>query len=83
MAKSIKKGDEVVVIAGEHKGEKGKILQVYPSVERVLVEGVNMRKRHEKRTQENEGGIVERESPLHVSNVMLQERWEAREKKRG
>ncbi len=83
MGRKIKKGDEVVVIAGEHKGETGKILQVNPSAERVLVEGVNLRKRHEKQTQESEGGIVERESPVHMSNVMLQERWEAREKKRG
>lgn len=80
MARRIKKGDEVVVIAGEHKGARGKILQVNPVRERVLVEGVNMRKRHEKRTQDSEGGIVERESALHASNVMLQEKWEARSK---
>jgi len=83
MSKSIRKGDEVIVITGEHKGSKGKVLQVNPSAERVLIEGVNMRKRHEKKTQEAEGGIVERESPLHLSNVMLQERWEDRKKKRG
>jgi len=80
MAKRIKKGDEVVVIAGEHKGSKGKILQVNPAKDRVLVEGVNMRKRHEKKTQDSEGGIVEREASLHSSNVMLQTKWEERSK---
>jgi large subunit ribosomal protein L24 len=80
MSGKIKKGDEVVVISGESRGERGKILQVIPSRDRVLVEGVNMRKRHEKKTQDSEGGIVERESTIHISNVMLQERWEARTK---
>jgi len=83
MSKSIKKGSEVVVITGEHRGSSGKVLQVNPTAERVLVEGVNMRKRHEKKTQDSEGGIVERESPLHLSNVMLQEHWEERKKNRG
>ncbi len=80
MAKRIKKGDDVVVIAGEHKGSEGKILQVIPAKDRVLVEGVNMRKRHEKKTQDSEGGIVERESSLHISNVMLREKREAKSK---
>jgi len=80
MSGKIKKGDEVVVISGESRGERGKILQVIPARDRVLVEGVNMRKRHEKKTQDSEGGIVERESTIHISNVMLQERWEARTK---
>lgn len=78
MSRKIKKGDEVVVITGEHFGARGKVLQMIPSKERVLVEGVNMRKRHEKKTQDSEGGIVERESSIHISNVMLAERWEAR-----
>jgi len=80
MARRIKKGDEVVVIAGEHKDARGKIMQVIPSKDRVIVEGVNMRKRHEKRTQDSEGGIVERETSIHASNVMLQEKWEAKSK---
>ncbi|MFP4352162.1 MAG: 50S ribosomal protein L24 [Puniceicoccaceae bacterium] len=83
MSRTIKKGDEVVVISGESRGERGKILQVIPSRDRVLVEGVNMRKRHEKKTQDSEGGIVERESAIHISNVMLRERWEARAKSGG
>ena len=61
MANRIKKGDEVLVITGDHKGKKGKILQVVREKNRVLVEGVNMIKKHEKKTQDNpQGAIVER-----------------------
>ena len=70
MANKIKKGDEVIVIAGDHKGSKGKILQVLREKNRVIVEGVNMIKKHEKKTQDNpQGAIVEREAPIHYSNV--------------
>tara|TARA_B100000282_G_scaffold270001_1_gene223745 strand:- start:96 stop:317 length:222 start_codon:yes stop_codon:yes gene_type:complete len=69
---SIKKGDEVVVIAGDHKGSKGKILQVFRAQNRVIVEGVNLIKKHERKSQDNpEGSIVERESSIHYSNVKL------------
>ena len=69
---SIKKGDEVVVIAGDHKGSKGKILQVFRAKNRVIVEGVNLIKKHERKSQDNqEGSIVERESSIHYSNVKL------------
>ena len=75
MAKNIKKGEEVVVIAGDHKGKKGKILQVLKDKNRVIVEGVNLLKKHERKTQDNpQGSIVEREFPIHYSNVMLAER---------
>jgi len=70
MAKSIKKGDEVEVITGDHKGSKGKILQVLRQKNRVLVEGVNMIKKHERKSQDNpQGSITERESSIHYSNV--------------
>ncbi len=70
MSKKIKKGDEVVVIAGDHKGNKGKILEVIRTKNRVLVEGVNLVKKHERKTQENpQGSIVEREASIHFSNV--------------
>lgn len=70
MTKKIKKGDEVVVIAGDHKGNKGKILEVLRSKNRVLVEGVNLVKKHERKTQDNpQGSIVEREASIHFSNV--------------
>jgi large subunit ribosomal protein L24 len=68
----VKKGDEVVVISGNHKGESGKILQVFPEKSQVLVEGVRIIKKHAKPTQDRpEGGIVEKEGPIHISNVKL------------
>ena len=70
MSKKIKKGIEVLVIAGYHKGKKGKILHVNRIKNRVLVEGVNLIKKHEKKSQDNpQGSIVERESSIHISNV--------------
>ena len=71
----VKKGDEVVVITGNHKGEAGKILQVFPEKGHVIVEGVRMIKKHTKPNQLNpEGGIVEREGPIHISNVKRSEK---------
>ena len=68
----IKTGDSVIVIAGKEKGKKGKVLATYPKTERVVVEGLNKVKRHTKPTQNNpQGGIIEKEAALHVSNVML------------
>ena len=67
----LRKGDMVVVITGKYKGRRGRILRCYPKKERVLVEGVNMMKRHTRPSSRNQqGGIVERESPIHMSNVM-------------
>jgi large subunit ribosomal protein L24 len=65
----IKKGDKVVVIAGKDKGRGGEVLRVMPKENRVLVQGVNMMKRHTKPAMGQPGGIVEREAALHVSNV--------------
>jgi len=74
MATKFKKGDEVVVTAGDHKGSKGKILQVLREKNRVIVEGVNMIKKHEKKSQDNpQGSIVEREASIHFSNVRKSE----------
>ena len=70
MATKLRKGDEVVVITGDDKGSKGKILQIMREKNRVLVEGINMSKKHERKTQDNpQGAIVEREAPIHYSNV--------------
>ena len=70
MSKKIRKGDEVIVIAGDHKGKKGKVLQVIRAKNRVLVEGVNMIKKHERKTQDNpQGSISEREAFIHYSNI--------------
>lgn len=69
---NIKKGDEVRVIAGNEKGREGRVLMTYPDEEQVLVEGLNMRVHHDKPTQENpQGGRIEREDSIHISNVML------------
>ena len=67
----IKKGDEVIVIAGREKGKKGKIAQVITAESRVVIEGVNKVKRHTKPSRTSGGGIIEKEAPLHISNVML------------
>jgi large subunit ribosomal protein L24 len=68
----VKKGDDVLVIAGNDRGSRGRVLAVFPEKERVLVEGINIRTFHEKPTQENpQGGRLKRESPIHVSNVMV------------
>lgn len=67
----VKRGDYVRVIAGNFKDEEGKVLKVFPNEDRVIVEGVNVRVRHEPPSQQNpQGQRVEREAPLHVSNVM-------------
>jgi large subunit ribosomal protein L24 len=68
----VKKGDLVRVISGNDKGKEGKILKVFPKTERVIIEKINLIKRHTRATQTNpRGGIVEKEAPIHVSNVML------------
>src|SRR5690625_3773309 len=65
-------GDEVKIIAGNEKGYDGRVLVVFPAEERVLVEGVNMRVHHDKPTQDNpQGGRIEREVSIHISNVMV------------
>ena len=65
----IKKGDKVVVTTGRDKGKQGEVVRVLRSEERVLVQGVNMVKRHTAPSQMSPGGIVEKEAPLHISNV--------------
>ncbi|MGG3891675.1 50S ribosomal protein L24 [Metabacillus fastidiosus] len=67
----VKKGDKVMVISGKDKGKQGVILAAFPKQDRVLVEGVNIVKKHSKPSQVNpQGGIVSQEAPIHVSNVM-------------
>ena len=80
MAKAIKREQEVVVISGAHKGKRGKVLEVR-APQKVLVEGVNLITKYERKTQENpEGGSVEREAPIHYSNVRLAEKYDAKRK---
>ncbi len=71
MAARIRKGDKVVVISGKDKGKTGKIMRVIPEDDRVVVEGINLVKRHTRPTPRNTaGGIIEREQPIHASKVM-------------
>ena len=68
----IRKGDEVIVLSGNYRGQKGRVLKVFPAKQRIVVEGINFIHRHTRPTQKNpQGGIVEKEAPIHVSNAML------------
>ncbi|MBO8129560.1 MAG: 50S ribosomal protein L24 [Peptococcaceae bacterium] len=72
MSLGIRKGDQVLVITGKDAGKKGKVLEVLPKENRVIVEGVNVVKRHTRPTRNiPQGGIIEKEAPIHKSNVML------------
>jgi large subunit ribosomal protein L24 len=68
----LKSGDTVKVIVGEHKGKEGKIVQIFRNKNRAIVEGVNMVSKHNKPSAQNpQGGIVKKEAPIHISNLML------------
>ncbi len=74
----VRKGDKVEVTTGNHKGSGGKILQVLPKKQQVLIEGVRLIKKHVRKSQDRpEGGIIEREGPIHISNVKLVEQAES------
>jgi large subunit ribosomal protein L24 len=80
----VKKGDEVVVIAGTEKGKRGKIIEVQRDKQRAIVEGIKMIKRHTRKNQQNpQGAIIEREGTVHLSNLMLATRYDERAAKRG
>lgn len=80
----VKKGDEVVVIAGAEKGKRGKIIAVESGKQRVIVEGVRMIKKHMRKNQNQpQGAIIEREGTIHISNVMEAAKFDARAAKRG
>jgi large subunit ribosomal protein L24 len=71
---AIKKNDEVIVITGESKGKKGVVTKVFPKLAKIIVNGINVRKKHEKPNKTNQnGGIIEKEMPIAISNVMLLE----------
>jgi large subunit ribosomal protein L24 len=75
----VKKGDEVVVLAGKEKGKRGKIIAVSPKKQRAIVEGLQMIKRHMRKSQQHpQGAIVEREGTIHISNLMKAELFDAR-----
>ena len=67
----IKKGDNVVVLAGKDKGRTGEVLQVLPKEDRAVVRGINVVKRHQRQTQTQEAGIINKEAPIHLSNIAI------------
>ncbi len=69
MAAKIRKGDKVIVLTGRDKGRTGEVFEVRPSDGTALVRGINMVKRHQKQTQSQEGGIISKEAPVHLSNI--------------
>ena len=71
MAAKIKKGNKVVVVSGRDKGRSGEVVRVTPREDRALVRGLNMVKRHQKQTMKEEGGIVRKELPIHISNIAI------------
>jgi large subunit ribosomal protein L24 len=71
MAARIRKGDKVVVLSGRDRGRSGEVVEVHPRAERALVRGINMVKRHQKQTAQQEGGIISKELTIHLSNIAL------------
>src|SRR6185503_19524968 len=71
MAAKIRKGDKVVMLTGRDKGRSGEVVSVHPDENRVLVRGINMVKRHQKQSAQQEGGIISKELPVHLSNVAI------------
>ena len=71
MAAKIRKGDKVIVLTGRDKGRTGEVIEVRPSAERAVVRGINLVKRHQRQTAQQEGGIISKEAPVHLSNLAL------------
>ena len=71
MAAKIRKGDKVVVLTGRDKGRTGEVVEVRPAEDRAIVRGVHMDKRHQRQTPQQEGGIISKEAPVHLSNLAL------------
>jgi large subunit ribosomal protein L24 len=69
----VRKGDRVVVIAGRDKGKRGEVLQVIPDENRALVQGVNVVRRHQKQSPQQDGGIISKELPIHISNIAVED----------
>ena len=79
----VKRGDTVQVISGNHRGSSGKILEVLPDKAQVIIEGVRLIKKHQRKTQDNpNGAIIQREGPIHISNVKIVERASPEKEKR-
>jgi large subunit ribosomal protein L24 len=71
VSKKFRKGDQVIVLTGRDKGKKGEILKMLPQEARAIVQGVNVVKRHQRPSQTQAGGIIEKEAPIHISNIAL------------
>ncbi len=71
MAARIKKGDRVVVIAGKDKGRSGEVIRMIPSEDRAVVRGINVARRHQRQTAREQGGIIVKEMPIHLSNIAI------------
>jgi large subunit ribosomal protein L24 len=71
MAAKIRKGDKVVVLAGRDKGRTGEVIEVNPAASRALVRGINVVKRHQRQSAQQEGGIISKELPVHLSNIAI------------
>ncbi len=69
----IKKGDSVVVLAGRDKGKRGEVIAVMPKEDRALVRGINMVRRHQRQTAQQEGGIISKEGPIQISNLAIED----------
>lgn len=72
-AQKIKKGDHVIVLTGRDKGKHGEVIEVRPKENRALVRGVNVVRRHQKQTAQQEGGIISKEAAIHLSNIALED----------
>ena len=80
----VKRGDQVVVIAGSQKGKSGKILEILPAKQRARVEGIAMIKKHEKKSEKNpQGAITEREGSIHISNLMAQSSFDSSKRRKA
>ncbi|SRR5579883_523912 len=79
----IKKGDRVVIIAGRDKGKRGEVLKVIPKENRAIVHGVNTVQRHQKQTPQQDGGIITKEAPIHISNIALEDPADGRPSRVG
>ena len=71
MAARIRKGDRVVVIAGKDKGRTGEVIRMIPTEDRAVVRGINVARRHQRQTARDQGGIVTKEMPIHLSNIAI------------
>jgi large subunit ribosomal protein L24 len=73
MAAKIKKGDRVTVLTGKDKGKSGEVIKLFPTRARAIVQGVNMVRRHQRQTAQQDGGIIAKEAPIHLSNLAIED----------